>query len=75
MEIALTVQGVFASRIDRLEAGAKEVLRKASVIGSSFSSDILCAISPENGQLNSCLEDLVGLDLIRVKRRSPSIQY
>jgi class 3 adenylate cyclase/tetratricopeptide (TPR) repeat protein len=75
MEIALTVQGVIASRIDRLEAGAKEVLRKASVIGSSFSSDILCAISPENGQLNSCLEDLVGLDLIRAKRRSPSMQY
>jgi tetratricopeptide (TPR) repeat protein len=27
------------------------------------------------GQLNSCLENLVGLDLIRAKRRSPSMQY
>ncbi|MDX1415595.1 MAG: tetratricopeptide repeat protein, partial [Candidatus Promineifilaceae bacterium] len=36
-----TVQGVLAARIDRLEAGEKEVLQHAAIIGRSFPQQVL----------------------------------
>lgn len=75
LEIARSVRGIIASRIDRLDAAAKQILREASVIGSVFPLEILSAISRVNPRIDACLEALVNLDLIRIKRGSPTLEY
>ena len=74
-EISMTVRGVITSRVDRLEANAKEILRKASVIGNVIPFEILHAISRPDDQFSACLDYLVELDLIRIKRQTPSLVY
>jgi class 3 adenylate cyclase/tetratricopeptide (TPR) repeat protein len=74
-EIAQTVRGIITSRVDRLDANAKEILRKASVIGNVIPFEILHAISRPDDQFSRCLDFLVELDLIRIKRRTPSLVY
>lgn len=75
LEIALTIRGVITSRIDRLEPEARGILREASVIGSSFPAEILLVISRSSDRLDQCLENLVQLDLLRIKRQTPLLEY
>jgi class 3 adenylate cyclase/tetratricopeptide (TPR) repeat protein len=65
--ISRTIHGVISARLDSLERRAKRILQEAAVIGRSFSYEILKRITDHEQDLQSCLDDLVRLDLLRVK--------
>lgn len=70
-----TVQGVILARLDRLEEGAKQVLRLASVIGRSFLYRVLRAIAGARGQLDDNLAKLQVSELIQEKQQLPELEY
>jgi len=70
-----TIQGLIMARIDRLENEDKEVLRAGAVIGRSFLYRILSAMSEADGELDSRLEVLARIDLIREKARIPELEF
>ncbi len=57
-----TVKGLISARIDRLSIGAKRLLKMASVIGTSFSLDLLRDISAED--IDAYLAELMRPGLI-----------
>lgn len=62
-----TLGSAVLGRIDRLEPRLQLTLKVASVIGRSFDTSVLEAVSPahsELGELSETLSDLVGLGLI-----------
>lgn len=70
-----TLQGLILSRIDRLDDEAKHALKLAAVIGRSFFSRVLQAISDARQELRQCLDELQGAELIREKQRHPELEY
>ena len=74
-DIPLTVSGVIAARIDRLEPTMKRILQEASVIGKSFPYAILGKITDREKHLRSSLDELERLDLIRLKSPLPVLEY
>lgn len=70
-----TVHGVVAARIDRLDAGTKQLLKLASVVGRSFFHRILEAAADAGDDLDGALRTLEASGLIRAKRRSPELEY
>jgi hypothetical protein len=64
------VQAVIAARIDRLEAGAKQTLSAAAVIGSQFGPDLLTSLG-----IDPALEALVEAELIDQVRFTPRAEY
>jgi class 3 adenylate cyclase/tetratricopeptide (TPR) repeat protein len=69
-----TIQGVLQARLDRLEPGARETLRIASVIGRTFFQRLLAAVANAGNDLDTHVERLKDLDLIRERRRSPELE-
>jgi class 3 adenylate cyclase/tetratricopeptide (TPR) repeat protein len=68
LQVPDTVQRVIASRIDRLTVDQRETLKVASVIGLSFSIELLQGIQPwaaDAKKLAAQLDHLVALDLLR----------
>ena len=66
-----TLQALIAARIDRLPAGEKLLLQRASVIGRVFWAGALAYLSPELGeQIDDSLDDLVLRDLLTHEQRS-----
>ncbi|MGH2921900.1 MAG: ATP-binding protein, partial [Gaiellaceae bacterium] len=63
-----TVQALIAARIDRLPAGSKDVLQRASVIGRSFWGGAIAHLSPE--AVDDPLNDLLLRDMIVGESRS-----
>jgi len=74
-EIARTINGVISARLDRLRPEMKHILQEASVIGRSFGFDILDKVTLHRNLLKSSIDELEGLDLIRVVSDAPSLQY
>ena len=74
-DLPLTVRGVIAERVDRLEPQAKRILQEASVIGKSFPHAILSRITSPGSHLTGSLEELERLDLVRVKSPLPDLEY
>jgi class 3 adenylate cyclase/tetratricopeptide (TPR) repeat protein len=74
-QIALTIQGILTSRLDRLKPGVKQLIEEASVIGVSFPSDILLMITRTGDRMQVSLDELEQLDLIRLKSESPTLGY
>ncbi|UCD25025.1 MAG: tetratricopeptide repeat protein, partial [Gemmatimonadota bacterium] len=70
-----TVQAVIRSRLDRLDANARDVLCYASVIGREFTRDILQSIRPDDVVLPQALETLKSLGLIQQTRILPHVSY
>jgi len=70
-----TLQGVLMARIDRLDEGARRVLRLASVIGRIFPQRALVAIAGEESELGRCLSTLQREEMIRERRRVPELEY
>ena len=56
IKIPPTVQGILASRIDRLAAGDKELLQTLAVIGKEFPLSLVRRVAPVSGQdwINRC---------------------
>ena len=70
-----TIQGVILARMDRLNEEVKRVLRVAAVIGRSFLYRVLREI-PESGQrLDEQLAELLHIEFIQEKRRTPELEY
>jgi class 3 adenylate cyclase len=70
VSVPATVQAVIAARIDRLEAGAKQTLSAAAVIGSQFGPDLLASLG-----IDPALEALVEAELIDQVRFTPRAEY
>jgi tetratricopeptide (TPR) repeat protein len=76
LEIPPTVQGVIASRIDRLSKEDKALLQLASVLGPRISPHLLAAVTEMPiAQLQSRLWSLEILDFLEEVRSVPSVEY
>ncbi|KRR27974.1 hypothetical protein CQ14_09130 [Bradyrhizobium lablabi] len=76
LEIPPTVQGVIASRIDRLPKDDKAILQLASVLGPRVSPHLLTAVTDmPAAQLQSRLWSLEVLDFLEEVRSVPSVEY
>ncbi|UPJ51886.1 AAA family ATPase [Bradyrhizobium sp. 200] len=76
LEIPPTVQGVIASRIDRLSKEDKALLQLASVLGPRVSPHLLAAVTEMPvAQLQSRLWSLEILDFLEEARSVPSVEY
>lgn len=76
LEIPPTVQGVIASRIDRLPNEDKALLQLASVLGPRISPNLLAAVTGTPlAQLQSRLWSLEMLDFLEEARSGPSVEY
>jgi class 3 adenylate cyclase len=76
LEIPPTVQGVIASRIDRLPKEDKALLQLASVLGPRVSPHLLAAVTEmPAAQLQSRLWSLEILDFLEEARSGPSVEY
>ncbi len=63
VEIPDTVQGTILARVDRLEAKERALLHHASIIGRSFSTDLLQAVMGEE-DVGGSLEELARAQLL-----------
>ena len=70
VRVPATVQAVIAARIDRLEAGAKQTLSAAAVVGSQFTPEVLASLG-----VDPALEALVEAELIDQVRFTPYAEY
>ena len=70
-----TVQEVILTRIDRLEADARDAIQLASVIGREFTVRLLDRISEAQSRLEGVLGELKGLELIYEKAYFPELSY
>jgi class 3 adenylate cyclase/tetratricopeptide (TPR) repeat protein len=76
LEIPPTVQGVIASRIDRLPKEDKTLLQLASVVGPRISPSLLTAVTGmPAAQLQSRLWSLEILDFLTESRRLATAEY
>jgi len=69
-EISPTVQGLIASRIDKLDERSKQVLQYASAIGRRFSDRVLRAALERSEDLENCLSRLQQRGLIEAESES-----
>ena len=75
IEVPETLQGIIASRIDRVEESLKRVMQIASVIGREFAFRVLASIMGMREELKSSLLNLQGLDFISEKQLFPELEY
>ena len=74
-EISPTIQGVISARLDRLGRETKRTLQEASVIGRTFSYEIIKRISEVKDHIDEHLKRLEQHDLIRTKSLRPDLEY
>ena len=74
-DISSTIHGVVSGRIDHLQADTKRVLQEASVIGRVFDYAILKQITAIGDRLDTPLDTLERLDMIRKKDDSTEVKY
>ena len=70
-----SLQGLIASRIDRLEETIKKTVQVASVIGKDFAYRILQVITGMHEELRSSLLNLQGMEFIYKKTLFPELEY
>jgi class 3 adenylate cyclase/tetratricopeptide (TPR) repeat protein len=70
-----TVQAIIRTRLDRLDAAAKDVLRLASVIGRRFGRRLLAELYDDGARLDTVLASLVALDLLQETHGGPEVEY
>ena len=75
IQIPDTLQGIIASRMDRLEENLKQTMQIASVIGRDFAFRILQIITGMRKELKSSLISLQGLEFIYEKSLFPELEY
>jgi tetratricopeptide (TPR) repeat protein len=70
-----TIQGIIASRMDRLEDNLKRTMQVASVIGRDFAFRILQTITGLRKDLKAHILNLQGLEFIYEKNLFPELEY
>jgi hypothetical protein len=68
--VPATLQAVIASRIDRLDAEAKQTLNAAAVIGLRFTPELVTALG-----VDPVLDELIRVELVDQVRFTPSAEY
>ncbi len=75
LDLPDTVQAVIRTRLDRLDNGARQVIRYASVIGREFNRTILARVLGDTTELPQRLEKLQMLGLIQQTQVLPEPAY
>ena len=75
IQVPETIQGIIASRLDRLTEDLKEALQVASVIGREFSLRLLEEVTGISKPLKSYLLQLQSLEFIYEKTLFPGPEY
>jgi class 3 adenylate cyclase/tetratricopeptide (TPR) repeat protein len=75
IQVPDTIQGIIASRMDRLEDNLKRTMQVASVIGRDFAFRILQTITGLRKDLKAHLLNLQGLEFIYEKNLFPELEY
>ena len=75
LRIPPTVQGILASRIDRLPADEKELLQIAAVVGTEFNFNLVRAISGKSDHLNRLLDALQVAEFIYEQPTTGDVEY
>jgi class 3 adenylate cyclase/tetratricopeptide (TPR) repeat protein len=75
LEVPDTIQGIIASRLDRLAEDLKRLMQAASVIGREFAYRLLESITQMQEELKSSLSDLQESELIYEKSFFPELEY
>src|SRR5262249_39240719 len=76
LRIPLTVQGILASRIDRLPANEKDLLQTVAVIGTEFQLGVARALSERSDDdLNRMLNDLQLAEFIYEQPAAGAVEY
>ena len=75
IEVPDTIQGIIASRIDRLDSNLKQTLQTASVIGRDFRFRILKTIIGIKEGVKSHLLELQDLEIIYEKSDLPELEF
>jgi class 3 adenylate cyclase/tetratricopeptide (TPR) repeat protein len=74
-DISSTIHGVISGRLDRLEKKTKRILQEASVIGRNFLYEILKRITQIKEQIDTHLNSLERLDLVKTRTIQPDLEY
>jgi hypothetical protein len=72
--IPLTIHGVIAARLDRLDEHRRRVLMDAAVVGREFLYRVVREVTGDP-KLDRALGGLVGADLVREKAAEPDLEY
>ena len=75
MSIPRTISEVLMARIDRLDQKTKDLVRVASVIGRNFFYRILAEVAQAIDDMDSRLEYLEEIQLIRERKRMEELEY
>ncbi|AMW05772.1 hypothetical protein GEMMAAP_15145 [Gemmatimonas phototrophica] len=75
LHVPETIQGVLRTRMDRLDAEARDVLRVASVVGREFSRGVLEDVVESNVSLTRALDRLKQSGLVQQMRVVPEAVY
>lgn len=76
LHIPTTVQGVIASRIDRLAQAQKELLQTLAIIGTDFSLSLIqYVVALPEQKLHPLLDDLQRSDFIFERPAFPEVEY
>ncbi len=75
LRIPPTVQGILASRIDRLPPDQKDLLQTVAVIGTEFNVSVARAVSGTSDDLNRMLNDLQLAEFIYEQPAAGDIEY
>jgi tetratricopeptide (TPR) repeat protein/class 3 adenylate cyclase/tRNA A-37 threonylcarbamoyl transferase component Bud32 len=75
LQLPATLHAVLHARLDRVTGAARDVLRRAAVIGREFSSDVLAATLDDDTDLAAALEQLKARGLVRQLRVFPHSEY
>jgi class 3 adenylate cyclase len=70
VSVPATLQAAIAARIDRLDAGAKQTLNAAAVVGSRFTAELLAVLG-----ISPILDGLMKAELIDQVRFTPVPEY
>ncbi len=74
-DVPLTINGVIADRIDRLDSRTKRVLQEAAVVGRTFPLEILRRTSTSREEdLEGDVGELVGLGLLRLRSHGQDVE-
>ena len=73
--VPVTIRGVIAARIDRLDQTRRRVLQEASVVGREFLYRIVNEVSGSGSELAPSLSVLERADLIRERTSDPDLEY
>ncbi len=74
-EVPATVRGVLAARIDRLDDVRRGVLRHAAVVGRQFLCSVVTQVCSDASVVAPSLTQLQAVDLIRLHRDDPELEY